>query len=371
MTTNSSVRLHGERCKTGSPSAPAERTEQFNPYGLHSIHVPLGLVRNRNVSWGAKCLYGRLALFRGRKPAGFCSPRRETLADEMNVPVDTVDRWLAELVKHRLVERKRRRRDTAECFFLPHPCLLGSAILRTQDRQRDSADMPNQTDSQDSSTVRNQGAVPDSVSSSTRFGVFASRDSASLRSPYKEENIHHQNVHENLQKSDPRKSGDDEKHSLDCAPAEEVRNIFRRKTGEELSPDVERRIWETVELRGVTREFFVGELRQHVPNTWMNPAGFLTNFARKIRSVSTPDSMPATAPEPPKDAKGRCSSCGGTGYALWDVNLTGRQYCACSLGRDLKRVDECRAKERLAATEAARPEKGPMQGDPACAGGGR
>ena len=122
-------------------------------------------------------------------------------------------------------------------------------------------------------------------------------------------------------------------------PEDELKAIYREKTGDELSPDVQRRIWELVEIRGVARKQFMDELRKHVPNTWKNPAGFLTNFARKIGSVSTPDPPPASAPEPPKDAKGRCSGCSSIGYVHWDEDLAAREYCDCQMGRELRRVD--------------------------------
>lgn len=107
----------------------------FNPYGLHSIHVPLGLLTYRGVSPGAKLLYGRLALFRGRKPDGHCYPDLKTLAKELGrVHVNTVENWFKELVSKGFIERKRRQRQNAECIFLPHPSLLDSQNIVSQDR---------------------------------------------------------------------------------------------------------------------------------------------------------------------------------------------------------------------------------------------
>src|ERR1019366_7027346 len=92
-------------------------------------------------------------------------------------------------------------------------------------------------------------------------------------------------------------------------------------------------------IRGVPRKQFMDELRKHVPNVWKNPAGFLTNFARKIGSVSTPELVAPLEPEPPKKENGHCSGCNGIGYRHWDADLTARVYCDCQMGRDLKRLD--------------------------------
>ena len=146
--------------------------ESFNPYGLHAVRVPLAMLAYRKVSWGAKCLYGRLALHRGRKPDGFCNPSLESLATEMGADIATIDRWLKELIAERFIERKRRRRQEAECFFLLHPCLLDSAELRNQDSGLDSAELRNQEENQDSANSR------------LRLRKFDDQDSANLQVPF-------------------------------------------------------------------------------------------------------------------------------------------------------------------------------------------
>jgi hypothetical protein len=138
----------------------------FNPYGLHSIHIPLGLVRYRRVSWGAKLLYGRLALFLGRKPDGYCNPDLGTMAFAMGASVDTIERWLTELVTHGFIKRQRRQRQKAECIFLSHPCFFDSAVLPNQGGS-DSAGPPNQD-------------APESADLPSRFRNSAVLDSANF-----------------------------------------------------------------------------------------------------------------------------------------------------------------------------------------------
>ena len=107
--------------------------DPFNPYTLYAIRVPLGMLTHPGISAGAKLLYGRLALYLGRKPGGFCNPDLETLAVDMGASTHTIDRWLKELIDERFIERRRRGRFRAECVFLPNPLLFNSAELGNQD----------------------------------------------------------------------------------------------------------------------------------------------------------------------------------------------------------------------------------------------
>jgi len=103
---------------------------EFNPYGLHSIRIPLGLLLYPGVSPGAKLLYGRLLLFRGREPDGYCNPGLKQMAAEMGgVSLASIKRWLAELVEHGFIRRQRRQRQEAENFFLHHPSFFDSPGL--------------------------------------------------------------------------------------------------------------------------------------------------------------------------------------------------------------------------------------------------
>ena len=130
--------------------------QPFNPWNLLAVHIPLVMIAYEGVSWGAKVLYGRLGLFLGpAKPGAFCTPSLERLAAEMAASVDTIGRWLGELIEHRFIERRRRGRGAAEIIFLPHPCLThNSADLRNQSTSSNPATLRNQ--SSDSAELRNQ-----------------------------------------------------------------------------------------------------------------------------------------------------------------------------------------------------------------------
>ncbi len=123
-------------------------------------------------------------------------------------------------------------------------------------------------------------------------------------------------------------------------PEDELRDLYRTKTGLEITPYLLSRLKETCELRRVTLTQYVETLRPHTPNAWSNPAGFLIDFARKIHS-RTPggNSTPVLLRiDPSVNETARCKSCGGVGIKNGD-------YCKCQLGRDLKLMEHRRAQD--------------------------
>ena len=115
---------------------------------------------------------------------------------------------------------------------------------------------------------------------------------------------------------------------------DELRDIYRTKAGAEMSRDLLNRIRETCELRGVPLADFIEELRPHIPNAWRNPAGFLTNFAQKIRSKMPGSGLMSVRSlgEFTVDEPRSCARCSGTGRQ-------GEKHCDCGLGRDLACVE--------------------------------
>ena len=116
-------------------------------------------------------------------------------------------------------------------------------------------------------------------------------------------------------------------------PDEELRAIYTEKTGLAITKELERRIWETVELRAIPKTQFITELRPHSENAWKNPAGFLTAFARRIGQVAaTRVVVGESLPEPERNAWGRCGACNGTGKI-------DSEWCTCALGHDFKALE--------------------------------
>jgi hypothetical protein len=193
----------------GFPKIGKQIDQKFNPYGLHSIHIPLALIKydgatetRKSLSWGAKVFYGRLALFLGRpKPEAFCRPDLATMAATMGTSQDTIGRWLAELVDHGFIERIRKGRGPAECVFLPHRCLspdlapvhdCDSASSRNQGNPSNSADSRNGDE-----TSTPQSCLADSATLPVQLRNSAVPTPQVCGFQYKEENIH-ENVQENV-----------------------------------------------------------------------------------------------------------------------------------------------------------------------------
>jgi len=80
----------------------------FNPYQSDDTFspVPNWLMSRPEVSFGAKCLYGRLRQYSGKN--GLICPKLETLSYEMGTSERNITRLLNELRKHCLIRSIRR-----------------------------------------------------------------------------------------------------------------------------------------------------------------------------------------------------------------------------------------------------------------------
>lgn len=300
--------------------------EQFNPNVdvRMAARLPVALFSYPRLSEGAKLLYARLAYYRGPQKRGFCAPSLRMLAEELAVHINTIENWLKELIQDGFIERKQRGNGRpAECIFLQHPCFSDYAEMRSRGKTASQKAVKLKPESDSQSTVKlNNSSLTKSgrqlhnpLGSASQFLPQNSPQSVENADSCATEN-HHQNQHikptEKKPSSQP--SVDDEKpkpkptpeHAPEgqkyASPEAELRDIYRTKTGEEISRDLKQRIWDTVETRGVTHTEFMEELRSHVPNEWKNPAGFLTDFAKKINrkkagSTATVE-IPARSPKP-------------------------------------------------------------------------
>jgi hypothetical protein len=294
------------------------------------IAVQYAVFTDPVLSHAAKLLFSRLEFYAGKD--GKAYPKHNTLGSEMGLSTRQVRTVLTELKDQNRIDWKRTR---TSCIFEIKPAeewKFTSALDRKKTSTligrklplKSGRKLPIEKKYRRSSSKRSSEKKPGAVLQ----GSTASATSKENPKP-KTDSL----------RSDDEKTKTASEREVYAHPEDELRAIHREKTGDELSPDVERRIWELVEIRGVPRKQFMDELRKHVPNTWKNPAGFLTNFARRIGSVSTPELVAPLEPEPPKNGNGRCSACNGIGYAHWDADPVARVYCDCRMGRELKRVD--------------------------------
>jgi len=96
------------------------------------LQIPLRLMRvpRSQLSFGAKCLYGRLQFYSGKN--GVCNPSHKTLAYELGVSGRHVRKLLTELRKAMLLTWKQTR---SSCSFTVH----SFDVLAASDRNESSA----------------------------------------------------------------------------------------------------------------------------------------------------------------------------------------------------------------------------------------
>jgi hypothetical protein len=107
------------------------------------------------------------------------------------------------------------------------------------------------------------------------------------------------------------KKGDDEADpppTSYTSPEDELKAIFQSKTGEPMTIDVLSSIRSNVELRLVSMDDFVLEVRKHAKNDWRNPPGFLRDLSKRFRAKTRPASAPVTAAEA-EEKNYRCPHC--------------------------------------------------------------
>ncbi len=107
------------------------------------------------------------------------------------------------------------------------------------------------------------------------------------------------------------KKGDDEGAPPPTSYAsseDELKAIFQSKTGEPMTIDVLSSIRSNLELRLVSMDDFVLEVRKHAKNDWRNPPGFLRDLSKRFRAKTRPASAPVTAAEA-EEKNYRCPHC--------------------------------------------------------------
>lgn len=117
--------------------------KRINPHRLFiGAFVPNWLMVRTEISPGAKLCYGRLCQHAGED--GQCFPSQETLAEELAVSPDSVNRYIKELVKHELIEAVRRGHTHSNFYyFLDHEWIHESPSCTRKLRDHEPAEMPN------------------------------------------------------------------------------------------------------------------------------------------------------------------------------------------------------------------------------------
>ena len=94
--------------------------KRINPYRLWTgAYIPNWLLSQSEVSHGAKIIYARLSQY--TEQTGYAQPTREVLAAEVGTSLRQLDRYLSELVRHKLIEIEQvGKKKPNKYWFLTH-----------------------------------------------------------------------------------------------------------------------------------------------------------------------------------------------------------------------------------------------------------
>ena len=314
-----------------------------NARGLEFVPITYSVFRDDTLSASAKLAHGRLKLYAGQD--GRCYPSHQTLAREVCLSSRRLRDVLRELREAGLITWTRTRGSNHYTVFPERQKTASQTGGELHTRVAENCLSRPAENCRQKRSIENHHQ---------KRGI----EIKNLRRPRKHSEPTRKFVKEPQEPVLDASKSDDEKFkvpkpTLYGNPEDELKAIFRAKAGVEIAPDVERRFWHSVELRGVSRTACIAELRKHAGNVWQNPAGFVTSFARKNCLVATPEPPMPQQPEPPKNEHGRCSVCKGNGYRHFESDLGARIHCECRTGRDLRLAEASMARKRRAEAESA------------------
>ena len=106
--------------------------------------TPEWLLKRKDVSIGAKMIYGRLARYAGKD--SYCYPKKKTLADEVGLSVRQLHRYINELVDLKLIHVERKGLNRPNKYtFLEHEWMQGYFISdKTDMAHQDKTDVAGQ-----------------------------------------------------------------------------------------------------------------------------------------------------------------------------------------------------------------------------------
>jgi hypothetical protein len=202
--------------------------QPFNPYRQFKnfVIIPIAVVESDQLSMGARIAYGRLACHKATDSTD-CFVKRETLASELKVSVDTVDRYLKELTTLALIKPIRRGQQQNAYRFLGHEMLSPSL--------KESADSLSQ-EPPESADLRSQEAE--------QSGQICGAESADLRirvgksaERYKEEKGFEKGLEKESSSKQLTATREPQATTTTSAPPDELQNPAAKSPS--LSPELE------------------------------------------------------------------------------------------------------------------------------------
>lgn len=339
--------------KAGRPDSAAPRPGQpFNPYKIFTgIFIPEALVRNPDISPGAKIAYGRLARYAGED--GDCHPSVKTLAREIGIRQRQAQRYLAELETHGFIRSFARysspnTRDTNGYIFLWHESLLGS-LRRPVPPVSDVTPPPA---SLATPPVVSEMAPKESHREESHFkeNVSSSSDSLNIRNtppPTPSPGFAPKTEFYSATTAD-----DDESATVEFkSETDELAYLIEKATGHAPDGKLIETILDRLRLREMSLRAYIDDTRTRLRRLRRRagPGFFYSQASEPARSKPVLFDGQKCGPQ-------SCSRCRGIG------KTTEGQYCDCQMGRDLARIEKPARKAPQFEATVCQPN--PMSGRP-------
>jgi hypothetical protein len=123
--------------------------------------------------------------------------------------------------------------------------------------------------------------------------------------------------------------------------------------GQVLTEHTLRLIRDTLELRGITFDEFVADVRPHFRNNIRNPSGFLIDRARRFHQLSRPAAV-AVASTQVESTATVCGACKGQKFLLTEKEIKPCPECSTAEFRRNWEAKEAARANRIASEKASR-----------------
>jgi hypothetical protein len=310
------------KLKRGVKSISLRVGQRFNPYGLFTgIFIAEAICRYKGLSPGSKLIYGRLCRYAGAN--GDARPAMATLGEECGMSESQARVHVKELVTAGFIEVEHRRNpggsfDESRYAFLWHPAFCGDVGQPRKGFRVRNEKLPHRPQITADRRMQITAGGPSADNCGGRQS--SSRQSLERQSTAPERSM--KVAAKPSERSLRRIDDDDRKPNPGALPVnapeppknyvsdrDELQDYVRSQTGQLLSERVLMRISERLEVNGLTMRQFIEEVKTHNMKAIVNPAGFITRLAQRLRShLVKPEPQIV---EPPKPQAPECEHCHG------------------------------------------------------------
>lgn len=140
----------------------------------------------------------------------------------------------------------------------------------------------------------------------------------------------------------------------ECPGHEAELIALAQSKGQVLTENTLRLIRDTLELRGVTLEAFVVNVRPHFRNNILNPSGFLIDRARHFQKLSRPAVVPISSTTAAPTLIEVCGGCKGRKFVLTEQEIKPCPECSTAEFRKDWEAKEAERARRIASEKDSR-----------------